>query len=77
MSITLSAPPSVIQDVRAYATRNGTSLNALIRAYLEQIAEQEQKARKAESEKVLQFFMGQNDWFDGSVKFDRDEANRR
>ena len=38
MSITLSAPPSVVQDVRVYAERHSTSLNAIIRAHLEKIA---------------------------------------
>jgi len=34
MSITLSVPPSIVQDVRAYASQRGTSLNQLIRDYL-------------------------------------------
>jgi len=38
MSITLSAPPAVVQDVRIYAERHSTSLNAIIREHLEKIA---------------------------------------
>lgn len=34
MSITLSVPPAIVQEVRAYAARNGTSLNQLVRDYL-------------------------------------------
>ncbi|MCQ2394462.1 MAG: DUF6364 family protein [Kiritimatiellae bacterium] len=37
MSITLSVPPVIVQQVRAYAERNGTSLNQLIRDYLESL----------------------------------------
>ena len=35
MSITLSVPPSVVQEVREWAEANGTSLNAYIRECLE------------------------------------------
>ena len=31
MSITLSIPPAVVQEARAYAASQGTSLNAMIR----------------------------------------------
>lgn len=46
MSITLSAPPAVVQDVRMYAERNSTSLNAIIREHLEKIAAIERKSRR-------------------------------
>ena len=46
MSITLSAPPAVVQDVRMYAERHSTSLNAIIREHLEKIAALERKLRK-------------------------------
>lgn len=77
MSITLSAPPAVVQDVRMYAERHATSLNAIIRAHLEKIAEIERKARKEGAEKLKEFFMSADGWFDGEVEFDRELANER
>ena len=77
MSITLSAPPSVVQDVRMYAERHATSLNAIIRAHREKIAEIERTARTEGAEKLKEFFMSADGWFDGEVEFDRELANER
>lgn len=77
MSITLSAPPAIVQDVRIYAEKHATSLNALIREHLEFIAAKERNARKKEADKLMNFFMGEKGWFDGKVKFDRELANAR
>ena len=56
MSITLSAPPAIVQDVRIYAEKHATSLNALIREHLEFIAAKERNARKKEADKLMDFF---------------------
>ena len=77
MRITLSAPPAIVQDVRIYAEKHGTSLNALIREHLEFIAAKERNARKKEADKLMDFFMGEKGWFDDKVKFDRELANAR
>ena len=77
MSITLSAPPALVQDVRMYAEKHATSLNAIIREHLEFIAAKERKSRKQEADKLLDFFMGEKGWFDSKVKFDRNLANAR
>ncbi len=77
MSITLSAPTELIRDVRIYAERHSTSLNAIIREHLEKIAAMERKARTDEAEKLKQFFSSEEGWFDGKVKFDREVANAR
>jgi len=77
MSITLSAPPAVVQDVRMYAERHATSLNAIIREHLEKIAAIERKARREGAEKLKDFFMSEDGWFDDEVKFDREQANER
>ena len=77
MSITLSAPPAVVQDVRMYAERHATSLNAIIRDHLEKIAAIERKARSDGAEKLKDFFMSEDGWFDDEVKFDREQANER
>lgn len=77
MSITLSAPPAVVQDVRFYAERHSTSLNAIIREYLEKIAEIERKSREDGAKQLKDFFMSEEGWFDDHVKFDRELANGR
>ena len=77
MSITLSAPAELIRDVRIYAERHSTSLNAIIREHLEKIAAMERKARNEEAEKLRQFLSSEEGWFDDNVKFDREAANAR
>lgn len=77
MSITLSAPPAIVQDVRLYAERHSTSLNAIIREHLEKIAEIERKSREDGAEQLRDFFLSEDGWFDGHVKFDRELANER
>jgi glutamine synthetase adenylyltransferase len=41
MNITLSAKESLIIKAREYAAKHGTTLNALVRRFLEKIVEQE------------------------------------
>ncbi len=77
MSITLSAPPAVVQDVRFYAERHSTSLNAIIREHLEKIAAIERKSRQKGADKLRDFFMSEGGWFDSDVEYDRELANER
>ena len=77
MSITLSAPPSVVQDVRIYAERHATSLNAIIREHLEKIAAIERESRREGAEKLKNFFLSETGWFGDDVQFDREAANER
>ena len=77
MSITLSAPPAVVQDVRLYAERHATSLNAIIREHLEKIAAIERESRREGAEKLKHFFLSETDWFGDDVQFDREVANER
>jgi hypothetical protein len=77
MSITLSAPPAVVQDVRIYAERHSTSLNAIIREHLEKIAALERKLRKEGAAQLKDFFEAEQNWFGDDVKFDRKLANKR
>ena len=37
MSITLSIPPAVVQEARAYAIANGTTMSRMIREYFENL----------------------------------------
>ena len=77
MSITLSVPPAVVQDVRLYAERTKTSLNALLRAYMEKLADEERVRRARESESVYDYLMKQGDWLPDGYSFDRERANER
>ena len=77
MSITLSASPAVVRDVRFYAERHSTSLNAIIREHLEKIAAIERKSREEGADRLRDLFMSEDGWFDGDVKFDRELANER
>ena len=47
MSITLSIPPAIVQEARAYAESQGKSLNAMIRDYLFGITGGESRRREA------------------------------
>ena len=77
MSITFSASPAVVRDVRFYAERHSTSLNAIIREHLEKIAAIERKSREEGADRLRDLFMSEDGWFDGDVKFDRELANER
>jgi hypothetical protein len=77
MSITLSAPPAVVQDVRLYAERHATSLNALIREHLEKLAAIERRERKEGARRLKDFFTSEDGWFGSDEVFDRELANAR
>ena len=77
MCITLSAPPAIVQDVRAYAERHATSLNALIREHLEKIAAIEREERRKGARRLKDFFKSEGDWFGSDTVFDRELANAR
>lgn len=77
MSITLSVPPAIVQEVRLYAERHNTSLNALLRAYMDKLAEEERALREKASLDVYSFLMNQKGWLPSDYHFDREEANAR
>lgn len=77
MCITLSAPPAIVQDVRIYAEKHATSLNAIIREHLEKIAAIEREERKNGAKRLKDFFKSESGWFGDDVKFDREVANAR
>ena len=45
MSITLSIPPAVVQEARAYALENGTTMSRLIREYFANLVAPRKEAR--------------------------------
>lgn len=77
MSITLSAPPAIVRDVRLYAERHATSLNALIREHLEKLAAIERRERKEGARQLRDFFASEDGWFGADEVFDRELANAR
>jgi len=77
MSITLSVPPTVVQEVRLYAERNNTSLNAIIRGFMDKIAAEERTRREKDAESVYSYLMNQCGWLPEDYAFDREEANAR
>ena len=58
MSITLSIPPAVVQEVREWAEMNGTSLNQYVRDCLEAKAHEIGEIRKAKARKFKEFLLG-------------------
>lgn len=77
MSITLSVPPEIVQEVRIYAERCNTSLNALLREYMEKLAAEERARREKESADVEAFLLNQKGWLPKNYKFSRSEAEAR
>ena len=55
MSITLSIPPAVVQEVREWAEANGTSLNAYIRECLEAKCDERTDSRKRLASEFIEF----------------------
>ena len=55
MSITLSMPPAIVQEVREWAEANGTSLNQYVRDCLEAKCQELELARKARGDEFLEF----------------------
>ena len=57
MSITLSIPPAIVQEVREWAEANGTSLNQYVRDCLEAKVRDIQAMRKMRGEEFRDFLL--------------------
>ena len=55
MSITLSIPPAIVQEVREWAEANGTSLNQYVRDCLEAKCAELREARSRRAQEFLAF----------------------
>ena len=78
MSITLSVPPAIVQEVRLYADKVGTSLNQLVRDYLQKTADASRREREKAAKDAFDFLMAQDDGgLTKDWKFSREEANAR
>ncbi len=75
MNITLSADPELVKKVREYATKNGTTLNRLIREYMEQvIGEKDADSAAAEFSQLAREKAGRSP---EGYRFDRDAVHQR
>ena len=71
MNITLSADQKLIEQARLYAEKQNTSLNNLIRTYLQEIgSENNRGARADEFSRLAKQFSGRSP---EGFKFDRDD----
>ena len=59
MSITLSIPPAVVQEVRSWAEENGTSLNQYVRDCLEAKVRELAAARKSNADRFEELCLTQ------------------
>lgn len=75
MNITLSADAQVVEKTRRLARQKGTSLNQLIREYLEQLVGSKQTDAAAVEFKQLAYEKGGRSA--PGFRFDREEANAR
>ena len=58
MPVTLSVPPKVVRDVESFAARSGTTLDALVLAYLVKTATEERRTRSKRSRNPVLKFCG-------------------
>lgn len=77
MNITLSAPPEIICEVRAWAEENGTSLNDYIRDCLTFKAGEIRTERLTRAEKFRAFALANPISVPKGFRFSRAEANER
>ena len=77
MSLTLTAPPTIVMSAKSYAEHSGMTLEALVLWYLESVAEAEQKRREQEAREMFDYFMAQKGSLAEGYVFNREEANAR
>ena len=77
MPITLMVAPTIVQEAQSYAESNGTTLDALMRSYLEDIAFRERERRTRAAKDMFDFLMSQKGELVDGYMFNREEANAR
>ena len=77
MSITLSIPPAIVQEVREWAESNGTSLNQYVRDCLEAKCAELAKARKTRGQQFIEFAKAHQVKVLKGWKWSREEATER
>jgi uncharacterized coiled-coil DUF342 family protein len=74
-NITLSVPEATLREVRKIAAERETTVNALVREYLEQLASH--RARRDELRKRLTKFAKKSKAVVGPVTWSRDDVHER
>jgi hypothetical protein len=74
-NITLSVPEQTLREVRKIAAERETTVNALVRAYLEELAGRE--AKRAQMRRQLARFVGKSRAAIGPVTWTRDDLHGR
>lgn len=70
MNVTLSVPEDVVERAREVARQQGTSLNSLVRSYLEELAGKRDGAELAEQFATM---WNERSGHSGGWRFNRDE----
>lgn len=74
-NITLSVDETVLSSVRRYAAEHNSSVNALVREHLNQIAQREDRARKARMR--IRELSKESTAHIGEISWKRDELHDR
>ncbi len=74
-NITLAMDETVLEEVRVYAAKRGTTVNALVRDFLDSIAKQEDKTERAR--RRLRELMDRSSLEVGPVTWKRDDLHDR
>jgi hypothetical protein len=74
-NITLAIDDKVLEEARIYAAKRNTSVNALVRDFLNRLAEQED--RSARARRRLRELMDQSPLEAGPVTWTRDDLHDR
>ena len=77
MSISLSIPPEIVQEVREWAEAIGTSLNQYVRDCLEAKCAELAKSRKTRAQQFLEFAKEHQVKVPKGWKWSREEATER
>ncbi len=77
MSITLSIPPAVVQEARAYAAENGTTMSRMIREYFSRLVTPKPDDRDVGRCRFLELAQSADVHLPKGWRFDRNECYER
>ena len=77
MSITLFIPPAIVQEARAYAAENGTTMSRLIREYFIHLVSADKADTKAKGCRFLELAESADVRLPEGWRFSRDECYER
>ena len=77
MSITLSIPPAVVQEARAYAAENGTTMSRMIREYFARLVTPKPEDRDGGSCRFLELAQSADVHLPKGWRFNRNECYER